>query len=98
MRMLFPDEMFFLKNKGNAEFAFEADMFPHNQTQMKRTKVTLKGGGDVATISGLTLRLKSAAHGAELVLVTDVQGKLTLPRPVTRCRHYRMNRCSTSGR
>lgn len=76
MSMSFLDEMFFLKNKGNAELSFEADMFPHNQTKMKRTKVTLKASGDVATIGGLTLRLKSAGHAAELVLKTNAEGEV----------------------
>ncbi|MBC7870112.1 MAG: hypothetical protein H7Y09_04685 [Chitinophagaceae bacterium] len=75
--MLFPDELFYLKNKGNAEIEFSADMFPYNQSNMKRTKVTLKVGGNAATIGGLKLRLKSSAHGAtELVLKTDAQGEV----------------------
>jgi hypothetical protein len=81
MSMFFPDELFYLKNKGNAEFAFEADMFPHNQTNMKRTKVSLKAGGDAATINGLTLRLKSAAHAPELTLKTNAQGEVNATTP-----------------
>lgn len=81
MNMYFPDELFFLKNKGNAELAFDADMFPHNHTNMKRTKITLKSGGDAATIGGLTLRLKSAAHGPELTLKTNAQGEINAATP-----------------
>jgi hypothetical protein len=82
MNMFFPDEMFFLKNKGNAELEFETDMFPHNQTKMKRTRVTLKANGEAATINGLTLRLKSAAHGAaELVVKTNAQGEVNAATP-----------------
>jgi hypothetical protein len=82
MNMFFPDEMFFLKNKGNAELEFEADMFPHNQTKMKRTRVTLKANGEAATINGLTLRIKSAAHGAaELVVETNAQGEVNAATP-----------------
>jgi hypothetical protein len=77
LSMMFPDEMFYLKNKGNAEIEFAADMFPYNQSNMKRTKVSLKAGGDATAIKNLTLRLKSTAHGAtELVLKTNAQGEV----------------------
>lgn len=81
MSMLFPDEMFFLKNKGNAELAFEPDMFPHNQTKMKRTKVTLKASGDIATIGGLSLHLKSAEQDIELALKTNAEGEVNAATP-----------------
>jgi hypothetical protein len=81
MRMSFPDEMFFLKNKGNAELAFEADMFPHNQINKKRAMTALKASGDAATIGGLTLRLQSAAHGSELVLKTNADGEVNAATP-----------------
>jgi hypothetical protein len=53
--------------------AFDADMFPRNQTKLKRTAITLKARG--AAANGLTLRLKSANHGAaEIVAKTDATG------------------------
>ena len=81
MRMSFPDEMFFLKNKGNAELSFEADMFPHNQINKKRAMTALKASGVAATIGGLTLRLQSAAHGSELVLKTNADGEVNAATP-----------------
>jgi hypothetical protein len=73
MRLNFPDELFYLKNKGEAQMAFDADMFPRNQTKLKRTAITLKARG--AAANGLTLRLKSANHGAaEIVAKTDATG------------------------
>ena len=41
-RMSFPDELFYLKNKGEAELVFDAGMFPRNQTNLTRTNITFK--------------------------------------------------------
>lgn len=77
MRLNFPDELFYLKNKGEAQFAFDAGMFPRNQTKLKRTTITLKASGAPAAANGLTLRLKSANHGAaEIVAMTDATGMI----------------------
>ncbi|MGH7526455.1 MAG: hypothetical protein ACREMX_07100 [Gemmatimonadales bacterium] len=76
MRMYFPDELFYLKSQGDAELAFDAGMFPRNQTKLVRTDVTLKVSGEAATVGGLTLRLGSAAHGPELPLTTDADGEV----------------------
>jgi hypothetical protein len=76
MRMWYPDELFYLKSRGDAELAFDAGMFPRNQTNLERTDVTLKVSGEPATINGLTLRLRSETHGAELRLTTDANGEV----------------------
>jgi hypothetical protein len=76
MRMWFPDELFYLKNKGDAELKIDAGMFPRNQENFKRTSVVLKVAGDAATINGLTLRLNSTVHGTELKIKTDANGEV----------------------
>ena len=89
MRLSFPDELFYLKNKGDAEVVFDAAMFPRNQTNFNRNQTTLKVSGKPAAISGLTLRLKSKIHGTELVLKTDAQGLITdvAPQPLNALRN-----------
>ena len=75
MRLNFPDELFYLKNKGEAQLVFDASMFPRNQKNLKRTAITLKASGAPATANGLTVRLKSTNHGAaEIVGKTDANG------------------------
>src|SRR5690348_8846145 len=52
-------------------------MFPRNQTNLKRTAITLKASGVPAAANGLTLRLTSANHGAaEIVAATDATGMI----------------------
>jgi hypothetical protein len=79
MRMWHPDELFYLKNQGQAELEFEPGMFPNNQTNVMRTDVKMKLSGTPETINGVTLRLKSQAHGPELVVVTDTNGEADIP-------------------
>jgi hypothetical protein len=71
----FPDELFYLKNQGQAELVFDDSMFPRNQKDFVRTRTTLKLAGDPATVKGLTVRLKpGAGAGAEVVVKTDANG------------------------
>jgi hypothetical protein len=74
MRLSFPDELFYLKNKGDAELSFDAGMFPRNQLNFKRTALTLKISGKPTTIANLTLRLTSTNHASEIVVKTDANG------------------------
>jgi hypothetical protein len=78
MRMWYPDELFYLKNQGQAEVEFEPGMFPNNQTNLKRIDVKLKMSGAAETINGMTLRLKSQAHGSELVVASDANGEVNV--------------------
>lgn len=80
-RMTFPDEMFYLKNKGEAELVFDAGMFPRNQTKLTRTDVTLKATGAAATINKLKLRLTSAGTAGEIVLTTNAAGEVNDATP-----------------
>jgi hypothetical protein len=74
LRLSAPDELFYLKNSGEAEIHFDAASFPYNQTAMTRRAITLRLSGAAATVNGLTLRLTSSTHGAELVVKTDASG------------------------
>jgi hypothetical protein len=72
----FPDELFYLKNSGEAEIPFTAAMFPANQTNRVRTDATIALTGEPDTIGGLTLRLASDEHGQPLKLTTSASGVL----------------------
>jgi hypothetical protein len=76
LAMELPDELFFLKNNGEAEFSFTAPMFPANQTNRRRTDVVLRLTGDPSTVRNLTLRLASEEHGEPLTLTTDNSGEV----------------------
>jgi hypothetical protein len=74
--MTYPDEMFYFKEQGEAKLAFDASLFPRNQTSLVKSKLSLKASGDPTTIKGLTLRLTVANHGPELVVTTDANGEV----------------------
>jgi receptor-binding and translocation channel-forming TcA subunit of Tc toxin len=72
-----PDELFYLRNQGEAELTFDATLFPRSQKNLKRTRDSLKVTGPAA--KGLTLRLTAgatAAAGGEIVLTTDDRGEV----------------------
>jgi hypothetical protein len=81
MRMTAPDELFYLRSRGEAELVFDARLFPRNQVHLQRTAVTLKAKGRPAVIDGLTIRLSSDVHAAELVLTTDGNGEVNDETP-----------------
>jgi hypothetical protein len=74
MRLTFPDELFYLKSQGQAQLVYDATLFPMTQTNLKRTKSSLRVSGDAATISGLTLRLASAVTGKTYTVKADASG------------------------
>ena len=76
LRLSFPDELFFLKNQGEAGITFDATLFPRNQKNLVRTSNVLKLTGRPATVANLTLRLTSAVLGGELILTTDANGEV----------------------
>jgi hypothetical protein len=74
MRMWSPDELFYLKSRGEARLDFETSLFPRNQKEQKRTKLSLQVKGD--KVANLVLRLTSQKHGTELALTTDANGRV----------------------
>ncbi len=76
LKLSFPDELFFLKNQGEAELTIDATMFPRNQKDLVRTTTVLKLSGNPATVANRTLRLTSGAVGGELMLTTDANGEV----------------------
>jgi hypothetical protein len=72
MQMTFPDELFFLKNQGQADVVFDESLYPRNQKNPKRTRVVVKLTG--STAANVKLRITSQNHGAELVATTDANG------------------------
>jgi hypothetical protein len=76
MQLSFPDELFFLKNQGEAELTFEPIMFPRNQKDLIRTTNTLKLTGQSQAVQNLTLRLTAASVVGDLILKTDANGNV----------------------
>jgi hypothetical protein len=71
-----PDELFYLRNQGEAELVFDSTLFPRSQKGLTRTKDTLKLTGQAAAVQGLTLRLTTDGNGGEMVLTTDAKGEV----------------------
>jgi len=72
MRMTFPDELFFLKNQGQADIVFDASLYPRSQKNPKRSRVVVKATGSGA--ANMRMRITSQNHGGELVVTTDANG------------------------
>lgn len=81
LRMSFFDELYYLKNEGEAQLVFEPNLFPANQKNFKRTQITLKVLGETQTIQNLKIRLTSANHSNEIILTTDQQGEVNQNTP-----------------
>ena len=74
MQLTFPDELFYLKSQGQAQLVYDATLFPMTQTNLKRTKSSLRVSGDAATTNGLTLRVTSSVKGTTFTVKTDANG------------------------
>ena len=74
MRLTFPDELFYLKSQGQATLTYDETLFPRTQTNLKRTKSSLRVTGDAATTNGLTLRVASTTTGKTYTVKTDAHG------------------------
>lgn len=74
MQLTFPDELFYLKGQGQAQLVYDATLFPMTQTNLKRTKSSVRVSGDAATMNGLTLRVTSAVLGTTFTVKTDANG------------------------
>jgi len=58
LQLYAPDELFFLKNQGNATLNIEPSMFPANQKNQVLTSYFIKATGETATIANLKVRVK----------------------------------------
>ncbi len=77
MSMMFPDELFYLKNQGEAELVFDGTMFPHSQKDLQRSRTVLKLTGDPATVQNVTIHLVADAVGpAGMTLKSDANGEI----------------------
>ncbi|MER6174262.1 hypothetical protein [Streptosporangium sp. NPDC001681] len=74
LRLVAPDELFYLRNAGEAELAFTAGDFPRFQQALVRRIVTLRLTGPPALAAGLVMRITPGSTGAELVVTTDADG------------------------
>ena len=74
MRLVAPDELFYLRNAGEAEIAFPPGDFPRFQTSLVRRTSTLRVTGSTALVGGLTLRVTPESTATEIVVTTDADG------------------------
>ena len=74
MQLTFPDELFYLKSQGQAQLVYDDTLFPMTQTNLKRTKSSLRVSGNAATMNGLTLRVTSSVMGKTFTVKTDANG------------------------
>ena len=77
MKFTFPDELYFLRNQGNAKLSFDKTLFPYNIKDMQRTEASLKFYGSDDAEKNLTFKLKSATLGTEMVCTTNADGELS---------------------
>lgn len=77
MRLTFPDELFYLKNQGEAELKIDASLFPANQRDPKRVSTIMRLSGDAATIKNLKMRVTSTQLSSELLLEADANGEIS---------------------
>ena len=76
LKLSFPDELFFLKNQGEAELNVDSMLFPMNQRNPKRSTCTLRLSGQSAVVKNLKLRLTSAQLGTDIQLQADANGEI----------------------
>jgi hypothetical protein len=79
MRLTFPDELFYLKGRGDGQMLIDGSLFPRTQKNLVRKKSSLRVTGDAAAVNGLTLHVASAALPQPLVVKTDANGLADLP-------------------
>ena len=80
MRLTFPDELFFLKGRGEGQLPIDDSLFPRTQKNIVRKTTSLRATGDPAVAHGLTLHVASAALGKTFVVKTDAKtGAVDLP-------------------
>ncbi len=72
LRMYAPDELFYLRNNGSAEFDISPDLFPANQTEQKLSSYSLWARGKNA--GGLKLRVKLDRSGLSHTYELDADG------------------------
>ncbi|MCP4420680.1 MAG: hypothetical protein GY805_29075 [Chloroflexi bacterium] len=72
LRLYAPDELFFLRSQGSAEFALTPDLFPANQTNQSLTAYTLQAIGD--DVAGLRIRVDFEQLGGSHTFQLDNDG------------------------
>src|SRR3954468_4922636 len=73
LRVLAPDELFYLRQQGNGEIPLRAGDFPRTQTARSRTASTLRITGPSSLVGGLVVRI-TPAGGAEIRVTSAADG------------------------
>jgi hypothetical protein len=76
MQLYYPDELFYLRNNGEAILDFNREIFPYNQVDLQRQTTTLKVLGAAAAINGLTVEVHSKTLNQAIKVKTDANGKV----------------------
>jgi hypothetical protein len=72
LRMMAPDEWFYLRANGTASLALTPDLFPANHTEQKLKSFTLQARG--TAVGGLKLRVELDKLGASHTFQLDAEG------------------------
>lgn len=76
MQLYYPDELFYLRNNGEAILDFNREIFPYNQVNLQRQTATLKVLGEAPSINGLTVEVHSKILNQAIKVKTDANGKV----------------------
>lgn len=76
MKVSAPDELFYLKNKGEADIVFDNLLFPGNQKDLIRKSTTIKVTGTPLVFKNLKIRMTCTAQPTEIIIQTDATGEI----------------------
>lgn len=76
LRLLYPDERFYLRNRGQAVLDIGAGNFPSNFENLVLTQTRLRLSGEASFVNDLTLRIASASRDTEITVTTDANGEV----------------------
>jgi hypothetical protein len=74
MQLYFPDELYYLRTKGEGIMDFDSGTFPYNQTDLKRNETRMKVLGEGNSFKNLTLEVKSTSMNKTVTVKTSNKG------------------------
>lgn len=76
MRIFTPDELFFLRNQGEAILNIDSNMFPANQTNLILKEYRFQAVGEASTINNLVFEVGFANLGSDFTFTADGNGAI----------------------
>jgi hypothetical protein len=77
MQLFFPDELYYLRHKGEGILVFEEGFFPHTQTNLNRTLTLMKLTGEPEVINNRAIKITSKALDLSISVQTDDKGEVS---------------------